>query len=188
MDHFENLLKTLLEQEGYWVRQSFKVNLTKDEKSKIGKPSLPRPEIDILAFKPNLQQVLVLEAKSYLDSQGVRLNKLREESKKPEGRYKLFTCANYRKIVFGRLRKDLKKQGMVHGKIQMKLGLVAGNIYQDRSEEIRKHLESSGWFFWSPEDIQGKVEKLAEAGYENELSIITAKILLRKPAKMSRQE
>ncbi len=32
MDYFEGLIKTLLEQEGYWVRQSFKVNVTKQEK------------------------------------------------------------------------------------------------------------------------------------------------------------
>jgi hypothetical protein len=29
MDHFEGIIKTLLEHEGYWVRQSFKVNVTK---------------------------------------------------------------------------------------------------------------------------------------------------------------
>jgi hypothetical protein len=29
MDYFEGIIKTLLEHEGYWVRQSFKVNLTK---------------------------------------------------------------------------------------------------------------------------------------------------------------
>jgi len=51
MDHFESIIAMLLEAEGYWVRRSFKVNLTKAEKRKIGKPSIPRPEIDLLAFK-----------------------------------------------------------------------------------------------------------------------------------------
>ena len=39
MDYFEGMIKTLLESDGYWVRQSFKVNLTKEEKRNIGKHS-----------------------------------------------------------------------------------------------------------------------------------------------------
>jgi hypothetical protein len=41
MDHFESIIATLLEAEGYWVRRSFKVNLTQEEKRRIGKPSIP---------------------------------------------------------------------------------------------------------------------------------------------------
>jgi len=47
MDHFESIMCTLLEAEGYWVRRSFKVNVTKKEKRHVGKPSIPRPEIDL---------------------------------------------------------------------------------------------------------------------------------------------
>lgn len=50
MDYFESICKTLLEDEGYWVRQSYKVELSKEQKRKLGKPSLPRPEIDLIAF------------------------------------------------------------------------------------------------------------------------------------------
>lgn len=50
MDYFESIISTLLEAEGYWVRKSFKVNLTKDEKRQIGKHSIPRVEIDLLAL------------------------------------------------------------------------------------------------------------------------------------------
>ena len=74
MDYFENVIKTLLEGEGYWVRQSFKVNLTKEEKREVGKYSIPRPEIDLLAYKPNENRLLAFEAKSFLDSPGVRLS------------------------------------------------------------------------------------------------------------------
>ena len=73
MDHFESIIKTLLEAEGYWVRQSFKVNLTKEEKRQIGKPSIPRPEIDLLALHFARNEVLAFEAKSFLDSPGVKL-------------------------------------------------------------------------------------------------------------------
>ena len=66
MDHFEGIIKTLLEQEGYWVRQSFKINLTKQEKRDTGKPSMPRPEIDLLAFKQSRNEILAIEVKSFL--------------------------------------------------------------------------------------------------------------------------
>jgi hypothetical protein len=180
MEYFETIIKTLLEHEGYWVRQSFKVNLTKQEKKQIGKPSVPRPEIDLLALKPRSREVLVLEAKSYFDSPGVRLADIQEEFHIPEGRYKLFTCANYRNVVLNRLRQDLQDLGMVRGHIKMKLGLVAGHIYQGRSEKIRSYFISKGWFFWSPEDVRDKVNALAAKGYENEPAIITAKILMRE--------
>ena len=76
MDYFENIIKTLLEHDGYWVRQSFKVNLTKQEKRDIGKYSMPRPEIDILAFRPEKNQIIAFEAKSFLDSPGVKVSDL----------------------------------------------------------------------------------------------------------------
>ena len=102
MDHFEGIIKTLLEYEGYCIRQSFKVNLTKQEKRDIGKHSIPRPEIDILAFKPENNCIVAFEAKSYLDSPGVKLDEFNQEFDIPEGRYKLFTCEKFRKIVFNR--------------------------------------------------------------------------------------
>jgi len=181
MEYFETIIKTLLEHEGYWVRQSFKVNLTKEEKKLIGKASIPRPEIDLIAFKSEIQELLVLETKSFFDSPGVRIDDLQNEFKIPEGRYKLFTCTNYRNIVFNRLIQELKSIGMINDNVTVRLGLVAGNIYKNRSKEIREYLESRKWFFWAPDDVRDKVTALAAKGYENEPAIITAKILVRKP-------
>jgi hypothetical protein len=179
MDYFESIIKKLLEEEGYWVRQSFKVNLTKEEKRSIGKPSIPRPEIDLLAHQPSSGVVLAIEAKSYLDSPGVRFNELDIEHDIPEGRYKLFTSTKYRDVVFDRLKKDLIEAGMIDDDVLIQLGLVAGNIYQNRSTDIRKLLLSKSMFFWSPEDIKRKLSTFAELKYENDPVIITAKILLR---------
>lgn len=180
MDYFEGIIKTLLEHEGYWVRQSFKINLTKQEKRDIGKHTIPRPEVDILAFKPNENRVIVFEAKSYLDSSGVKLTELQKKHKIPEGRYKLFTCDNYRNIVFSRLKQDLIDLGMGTDKTEIILGLAAGNVYQSKSEEIRSLFSLKGWAFLSPEDIRDKITVLAEKGYENDPSIITTKILKRQ--------
>ncbi|WP_462174542.1 hypothetical protein [Pseudoalteromonas gelatinilytica] len=179
MELFEGIIKTLLEHEGYWVRQSFKVNLTKEEKRAIGKHSIPRPEIDLLAFKPGTNKLVVLEAKSYFDSPGVKIGELLEHFEIPNGRYKLFTCENYRNIVFSRLVKDLVELGLAEPDIQLQLGLVAGNVYQNKSSDISEYFAENDWFFWSPEMVKDKVNALAALGYENNTAIITAKILMR---------
>ena len=179
MYYFEGIIKTLLEHEGYWVRQSFKVNLTKQEKRDIGKHSIPRPEVDILAFKPTENQIIAFEAKSYFDSPGVKLADLQKNYEIPEGPYKLFTCDNYRNIVFSRMKQDLIDLGMGTAETKITLGLAAGNVYQSKSEEIRALFSSKGWAFLSPEDIRKKVTDLAAKGYEDEPSIITTKILMR---------
>lgn len=179
MDHFESIISTLLEAEGYWVRRSFKVNVTKEEKRQIGKPSIPRPEIDLLALHFSTNEVFALEAKSFLDSPGVKLAQLQEEHEVPEGRYKLFTSHRYRSIVLSRLLKDLIADGMASSNTKISLGLAAGKVYQGQSKPIREFMEKNKWLFWSPEDIKNKVTALAKRGYENDPAIITAKILMR---------
>ena len=179
MDHFENIIRTLLEAEGYWVRQSFKVNLTKEEKRKIGKHSIPSPEIDLLALHFSRNEVLAFEAKSFLDSSGVNLAQLQEEHEVPDGKYKLFTSERYRSIVFARLLQDLIACGMANDRTKVTPGLATGKIYQGQSEPLRKFMTAKNWLLWSPEDIKNKVTSLAERGYENDPAIITAKILIR---------
>jgi len=109
MDYFENIIKRLIEQDGYWVRQSVRVNLTKPEKVAIGKHSIPRPEIDIVGYKAGCNELLIIEVKSFLDSPGVKYDELKKEFEIPDGRFKLFTCDNYRSIVFRRLVSDLSE-------------------------------------------------------------------------------
>ena len=179
MDHFESIIATLLEAEDYWVRRSFKVNVTKEEKRQIGKHSIPRPEIDLLALHFSTNEVLALEAKSFLDSPGVKLAQLKEEHEVPAGRYKLFTSERYRSVVVERLRQDLIACRMANSKTKITLGLAAGKVYQGRSEPIREFMAEKKWLFWSPEDIKQKVTALANRGYENDPAIITAKILMR---------
>jgi hypothetical protein len=179
MDHFESIIATLLEAEGYWVRRSFKVNMTKEEKRKIGKHSIPRPEIDLLALCFSKNEVLAFEAKSFLDSPGVKLAQLKEEHEVPEGRYKLFTSERYRSVVLSRLLQDLIACDMANSDTNISIGLAAGKVYQGQSGLIREFMAGKKWLFWSPEDIKQKVTALAERGYENDPAIITAKILMR---------
>lgn len=179
MDHFENIVTTLLEAEGYWVRQSFKVNLTTAEKQRIGKPSMPRPEIDLLALDLAANEVVAFEAKSYLDSPGVKLADLEARHSVPEGRYKLFTCRRYRTIVARRLLRDLVALDMAKPSTRVRFGLAAGKVYRSEAAAIRAFMQRNAWEYWSPEDIKSKVTALADKSYENDPAIITARILMR---------
>lgn len=44
----------------------FKVDLVKEAKRQVGKPSILRPEVDLSAFKPGSHLGIALEVKSYL--------------------------------------------------------------------------------------------------------------------------
>jgi hypothetical protein len=181
MDHFESIISTLLEAEHYWVRRSFKVTVTKEEKRQVKKHSIPRPEIDLLALDFSRNEVIAFEVKSFLDSPGVKLADLQKEHEVQEGKYKLFTSHNYRSVVMERLRQDLIAGGMANSDTRITLGLAAGKVYQKQSEPMREFMKQKGWVFWSPEDIKHKIEVLAapKSGYQNDPAIITAKILMR---------
>lgn len=61
MDAFEAVVATVLERDGFWVRTSFKVNLTKDDKIAIGRPSSPRWELDIVGYRPGDNLLRIVE-------------------------------------------------------------------------------------------------------------------------------
>lgn len=73
MDAFESIVAGLLWEEGYWTSIDFKVTLSKNAKAELGKFSLPRPEIDILAYQAMDNSLLWVECKSYMDSRGVKV-------------------------------------------------------------------------------------------------------------------
>ena len=179
MDSFENLVRLLLENSGYWTRHSQKVNVTKEEKRKIGKHSIPRPEIDLLAFESGANKVIALEVKSFLDSPGVRVTDIRQSYEIPTGRYKLFTCRNYRQIVISRLKSDLIEMNLANEDTDIRMGLAAGNIYQNKETELKQLFVEEGWFLWTPTEIKKRLRDLADVGYENDPFVISAKLLCR---------
>jgi hypothetical protein len=179
MDSFENIVKVLLQEENFWVRQSEKVNLSKEEKRDTGKSSIPRPEIDLVALNYSRNEIVVLEVKSYLDSRGVVLSDVEAEYEEAQGKYKLFTCEKYRTIVFGRLKKDFVENGLANEDTRFKLGLAAGKVYQNKIAELSKYFETRGWFFWGPDKIAKRIRKLAKKGYEDDPMVMTTKILER---------
>lgn len=180
MDSFERIIALLLEEDHYWVRQSHKVNLTKGEKKATGKPSIPRPEVDIIALDFAKNHLLVFEVKSFLDSPGVKYAELAVEYEDgTKGAYKLFTNTPYREIVLTRLRTDLIDLGFIDRHTSIQLGLAAGHVYGNQSDAIRNYFGDRGWLFWSPQKIRSKITQLAKTGYENDPIIVTTKVLLK---------
>ncbi|MCH8806125.1 MAG: hypothetical protein IH986_08555 [Planctomycetes bacterium] len=182
MDSFESIVQTIFEHKGYWVKTGFKVELTKEEKRKIGRPSSPRWELDVLAYKGRSNELLVIECKSYLDSTGVKADGLRDV--KPNDRYKLFNEETLREIVFARLVAQVAESGSCRTNTSVKLCLAAGRVATDKDrEEISDYFKSKGWGFYSDEWIKNELVKLSDSGYQDEVAIVATKLLTkgRKP-------
>lgn len=126
MDSFETLVGSLLEKDGFWVRTSVKVELTAEEKRKIGRHSSPRWEIDLVAYKAKSNELLVVECKSFLDSPGVRDRGLKGTDANETKRYKLFNDNVLRKAVIGRLVEQLVASGSCTSSPSVKLCFAAG--------------------------------------------------------------
>ena len=173
MDYFENIIKKILEGEDKWVRQNVKVNLSPAEKKMAGKPSMPRPDIDIVSYKPSTNTIELWEVKSYLDSPGVNLKDIQE------GRYKILTSKKYQKIIINRLTEDWIKQGLVKKNPTVKMALATGRMVKKYETKIKEHCKKMNWRLLSPTDIKEGLKKLADLSYENDPYTIASKIIFR---------
>ena len=181
MDAFESLIKTFLEREGFWVRSSYKVNLTKQDKAAIGRPSCPRWEIDLIAYKAATNELRLVECKSYLDSLGVRFSDF--NGTEPADRYKLFTDATLREVVTKRLIMELVECGSCLPKPHSFLCLAAGKVRNETDRQmLREHFEAKGWLLWDDEWIRTALTQMSKGSYENDVASVVAKLLLRSSA------
>jgi len=128
LDAFEQLVSEILWMEGYWVRTSVKVELTKEEKRLIGRHSSPRWELDIVAYKGGENLLRIVECKSYFDSVGVRVSAFDGSSPEHASRYKLFNDAELRRVVFNRLCLQLAASGACGEAPNLRLSLPAGKV------------------------------------------------------------
>ncbi len=181
MDAFEQVIAGLLFQEGYWVSQSFKVELTKDEKRQIGRPSSPRWEIDLLAYSGRSNELLVVECKSYLDSGGVTAKDILSGDK-DKTRYKLFVDDELRKIVFQRLAIQLSDLGLVPEGIKPKLGLAAGKILNSKDKKVlMEYFEAKEWKLFDPQWIVSRLLTSADESYFDSIAHVVSKLIKRNP-------
>ncbi len=184
MNAFEDIVRLYLEEKGYWVRQSVKVNISKQAKRDIGTFSMPRPEIDLVALNMKENELLLVEVKSLLDSYGVYYEAVSGEVsdtyKKDAKGYKLFNDGRFREIATDRLKEEFLDQGLINKRTKINYALAAGNIHSPADEsKIRGYFSDKGWKLFSPEDIKDVIKRLSKKGWEDNQIIMTAKLILR---------
>ncbi|HJQ37347.1 MAG TPA: hypothetical protein VKB93_09420 [Thermoanaerobaculia bacterium] len=186
MDSFEQVVATVLDRAGYWVRTSVKVALTPEEKREIGRPSSPRWELDVVAYSGSRNELLVVECKSYLDSYGVRLTSFDGSKAEEETRYKLFSDEVLRRVVLGRLEIQLAEQGFCPSGTKATLCLAAGKIYGD-PVPLRAIFQERGWRLLETDWLVKGLQQLAEESYDNSVASVVAKLLLRNDRRPGEQ-
>lgn len=178
MDAFEELAAEIFWNEGYWVRTGVKVELTREEKVRIGRHSSPRWEIDLVAWSAARNELLALECKSYLDSGGVHAAHFLPGSKYAH-RYKLFHDPVLRSTVLERLRVQCVEQGLCTADASVRLGLVHGHVTSHNAPLLAGIFEQGGWLLFGPEWLKAHLGRMAAGSYENSTAAVVAKLLLR---------
>jgi len=178
MDSFEQVVAEILWAQGFWVRTSVKVNLTKAEKVKIERGSSPRWELDIVAYNGRNNLLRVVECKSYLDSLGVQAKGFDAESDNAS-RYKLFNDAALREVVFQRLQLQFCEAGFCPPNPSVKLCLACGEIDERSRAAIGRTFTEKGWELWDENWLRERLGRMAARGYENQVSAVVSKLLLR---------
>ena len=178
MDAFEQLAADIFWNEGYWVRTSVKVELTRDEKIRIGRHSTPRWEIDLIAYRATTNELFALECKSYLDSGGVHAAHF-TPGHKLAGRYKLFNDAVLRDTVLERLRLQCVERGLCPADVTVRLGLIYGHATKSNAALLERKFREAGWELFDDEWLCGHLKKMAGGSYENSTAAVVAKLLLR---------
>jgi hypothetical protein len=178
VDAFETVVAAILERQGFWTQTSVKVELTKAEKRRIKRPSSPRWELDIVAYRGATNELRVVECKSYLDSPGVEVRAFEGRNDAARSRYKLFFDATLRRVVLGRLEKQLVGQGFVRARPKVQLCLAAGRIRGDE-RRLQEHFDRKGWLLMTPALLKEQLETLSDTGYQNDVAAVVTKLLRR---------
>lgn len=181
MDAFESVVAAILQRQGFWTMTSVKVDLTKEQKASIGRPSSPRWELDIVAYRGATREVRVVECKSFLDSSGVDPRVFLGQAKYLETRYKLFTDANLREVILPTLKAQLVQEGFCEPDVRVQLCLAAGKVQSGGGGELglQQHFNERGWLLLGPSELRAELKKFGKMGYENSVAAIVTKILLR---------
>ncbi|MHB0971412.1 MAG: hypothetical protein ACYC7A_16500 [Thermoanaerobaculia bacterium] len=180
MDAFEYVVARLYEVQGYWVRIGYAVALSKAEKHALGQPSLPRVNLDVVAYKPGANELLVVECKSFLDSHGVRSAHFNREAAAEKDIFKLFNREEYRALVLARLLEQMREEGLIGEQRPVPMMvLVAGKVHGSDEGDLRNLFAERGWQFLGPADVAEQLRRFADHAYENDVATIVTKVLER---------
>ena len=135
----------------------------------------------MVAYRARDNHLLAVECKSYLDSPGVKLRGFDASNKKEANRFKLFNKPKLRQVVFNRLRRQFAESGACLPNPTVTLCLACGRIATEADREgLRTHFAKNGWQLWDDAWLRDRLIHMASGGYENQVSAVVAKLLLRK--------
>ncbi|MGE3600907.1 MAG: hypothetical protein AB7N70_35775 [Dehalococcoidia bacterium] len=178
MNAFEQIVSRVLEFRGYWVKPSFMADLTREQKALIGKPSSPRHEVDLVAYHPAANELLIVECKSYLDSRGVQIAAVDGTDETAGNRFKLFNDAVLRREVCAAIVKQLN----LPSNPSVSLCLAAGRIAKDRDlQALRELFAEKKWVLITRDDLVADLKMIGRAGYEDSQISMMAKLMGDEP-------
>jgi hypothetical protein len=172
VDAFEDLVARVFRGEGFWTRQNYRVSLTKQDKVALGKPSLPRPEVDVLAYQPVENKIIWEECKSYLDSSGVHIDAFNGRNPVFAKRLELFTDAPLRELVTQRLMEQLETERLTRPRATIEYWLVAGRLASVCADELRGFFDEPRNPKWVLKDrtwLISHLQALVEMGYDDDV-------------------
>lgn len=180
MNAFEQIVSKLFQANGYWTMLNFHVDLTKEDKKKIGKPSMPKPELDVLAYKSQTNTLVWVECKSYLDSGGVCYASFINPDDPGYERFKVFNYGTYREIIALAIIRQSLQMGLARENPEFELCLVAGKVKSDQDrQKIGAYFKSKDWLFYDRNWILDGLKKAAVSSYEDDAMMLVAKMLLK---------
>lgn len=174
MDAFETLIASILRADGYWVQSGVRVKLSAEDKRALNNYSTPNPEVDIVAYRPASNALLVIECKSYFDSGGIHARDLK--GGKNAQRYKMFVNAGLRDMVLERLAEQLAASGLVIGDAKPRLGLAYGHASAGNQAQIEELFQQNGWLLLGPDRIRERVLAMADEPYDSQVASVVAKL------------
>lgn len=179
MNAFEQIVGAILCLDGYRTRHLFHVPLTKRERQGLRSPTMPRPELDLIAYKPATNELLVVEGKSYVNSRGVLAAEFRKNGHRSFKRYKLFNNRKLWSTVRAALTRCLRKRGASRPRPVIKHCLAAGHI-ASAADRQRLHglFGKRGWRLIDDVEIARKLSAASRTAYADDVAVLAAKILV----------
>jgi hypothetical protein len=86
--------------------------------------------------------------------------------------------------VFNRLRLQLEKCEGCQPGADVKLALACGKIYERDRDWLKRYFKERGWQLWDETWLREQLKIMAERGYENQVSAVVAKLLLREKSQI----
>ncbi len=179
MNAFEHIVELYLQEKNYWTRHSVKVELTKADRAKLKLPTTPRAEIDLVAYNPVSDVLVLIEVKSYFDNPGLTIGELNGTDKNNANRCKLLNNKLFQKVVTDRLVEDFLNRKLIKKSTEIKYALAVGKVQQKSLTAVKAYLtknKKKKYLYFDPSDIKQTIKNLAEKGWEDNIIIVTAKI------------